>query len=573
MIRGCHATGNPFDQFVASADFTNNNESTPAVTVSGTDRLVMFFELTSVDTAGARLQPRGPGRRWGPTGETRTGTGGGAQNCRLVASSSEVSTATTHLSSTPPRSYAFGGISFKPVGVAVVERSASFGATATITSAPQRRLHRQTALSATGAIASSATFYSILSGSAALSATATITSAPQRRLHRQAALGATGAIASSATFYSILTRSAALTATAQIAAAPQRRLHRQAALTASGSITSTAVFYSILERQGALTALATITSAPQRALLRSAAIAASAQITAAGQVEGGAVTHERSASLAPRLPSRRRGSVHSCARRRLARPQRSRRRRSERCPARFRSAASASIATTGEVLGGIERSASFTATAGISASPQRVLNSRASVSAIASIVTSRLRIHNRSVALSASASIAVSGHIAEIFTRSSSILAVAEISASGSVFGPGPAEETHPALGGVFDQTVTGGIVAVSVNGGTVAESSRGGTVAEPSRSATTPALRSGVVLEPSRGGEPDGDQSGDFDELLTGGRVAEYIRNGLIANGRGAVLNEPARGGVLTLVRSGTPSEPKRGGTFDESLTNGEVL
>ena len=87
-----------------------------------------------------------------------TGTGGGAQNCRLVTSSSEVSTATTHLSSTPPRSYAFGGISFKPVGVAVVERSASFGATATITSAPQRRLHRQTALSATGAIASSATF-------------------------------------------------------------------------------------------------------------------------------------------------------------------------------------------------------------------------------------------------------------------------------------------------------------------------------------------------------------------------------------------------------------------------------
>ena len=173
---------------------------------------------------------------------------------------------------------------------------------------------RSASLSATAAISSDG--YAILSRSAALSATAAIVSSvrsshqeplgcayghgfdrnsPQRRLHRQAALSATASIALSAQFFSILSRSAALSATAAIAASPQRALLRSAALSATGSITSTAVFFSILERQGALTALATLTAAgQQRVHIRSVSVNASADINAAGQVKGGAVTHRAS---------------------------------------------------------------------------------------------------------------------------------------------------------------------------------------------------------------------------------------------------------------------------------------
>ena len=117
VIRGCETTGNPFDDAVVSANFTAANQNTPAVTVSGSERTVMFFEVYSTDTTTAQFTAR-TNFTMGTNRGSTTGTGGGARNARREnVSSSESATATTHTASTSPRSYAFCGISFKPFAI------------------------------------------------------------------------------------------------------------------------------------------------------------------------------------------------------------------------------------------------------------------------------------------------------------------------------------------------------------------------------------------------------------------------------------------------------------------------
>ena len=113
VIRGCDTSGDPYDAFAASTEYTTTNQNTPAVTVSGADRLVMFFEAATSDTTAAQFTAR-VNFTMGTHRGTTTGTGAGMRNARRATASSESATATTHIITTAGRRYAFGGISFKP---------------------------------------------------------------------------------------------------------------------------------------------------------------------------------------------------------------------------------------------------------------------------------------------------------------------------------------------------------------------------------------------------------------------------------------------------------------------------
>jgi len=113
VIRGCVTSGNPYDNFQMSTQFTTANQNTPAVTVSGVDRLVMFFEANCVDTTTAQFTAR-TGFTMGTNRASTGGTGGGARNARLVTGSNVAAAASTHVAPAAGRFYAYAGISFKP---------------------------------------------------------------------------------------------------------------------------------------------------------------------------------------------------------------------------------------------------------------------------------------------------------------------------------------------------------------------------------------------------------------------------------------------------------------------------
>jgi hypothetical protein len=374
VIRGCITTGNPYDAFAASTQYTTANQNTPAVTVSGAERLVMFFEAHCVDSASAQFTARTNFTMGTHRGAT-TGTGGGAQNARRETGSSEAATATTHAAPAAGRFYAFGGISFKPPEAATVERSAAIGAT--------------------GAITASGTFFSIFDRSAAVSATADIASAGSgfTLFTASAAIDAAGAIASSGTFWTTFDRSASLDGAGAVTTAHQRELFRQATLDAAGGIASSGsfwtiferaaaieatggiasdgTFFSILERAAAIDAVAGIVSAPQRDLLRALALAATADINATGQVGDAPVTHDRSATFG----------------------------------------AAAAIDSSAIFWSILERVVSLGATGSLAAVGQRDLLRAAQLEAVASLATSGQRDLSRSAALSALAAISAAGAV------------------------------------------------------------------------------------------------------------------------------------------------------------------
>lgn len=113
VIRGCIRTGNPYDDFQMTAESFAANTNTPAVTVSGADRLVMIYSTHDTDASTARFTAL-TGFALGTHRGLTTGTGGGIRPAYLATGSSHSATATTHTASTAPRSHVLAGISFIP---------------------------------------------------------------------------------------------------------------------------------------------------------------------------------------------------------------------------------------------------------------------------------------------------------------------------------------------------------------------------------------------------------------------------------------------------------------------------
>jgi hypothetical protein len=338
-------------------------------------------------------------------------------------------------------------------GARVASRSAALSAVGAISSDGHGILSRSASLTATGTVTAAGTAFSVLERSASLTATASIATAgtvtPGAVTHeRSASLTVAGTIATSATFISILERSASLTATAGIAttprrvlhrsalvaataaisSAPQRRLQRSVSLGAVADISSRPEISGIVTRSAAISATASISSTPQRQLRRSAALGAAASVEAAGYTR-----RERSASL---------GAVGGIS----ARPQRALSRAaaltasgsiaSDGISVLRRSAlisALGTIATSGDIVGAITRSASISATAGISTAHQRALRRSALLSASGTIATAHRRVLYRRASLDAVGGIASSSSVGAVIEAAAHLVASGNISAAGRI--------------------------------------------------------------------------------------------------------------------------------------------
>jgi hypothetical protein len=220
-------------------------------------------------------------------------------------------------------------------------------------------LERSTAASAATGIATAATFWSIFTGAAASAATGAIATAGEviHVFARSTAAAATGAVSTAG--QRDLLRAAATSATGAISTAPQRELQRSTSADATGAIASDG--FAILERSAALAASGAVASAPQRDLLRSTSLAATGDINATGAIEGGFITHTRSASLD----------------------------------------ATGAVVVAGEFWSTLERAVDVGAVAGIASDAERDLLRSALITASGQVATSSLIVHDRAALLAA----------------------------------------------------------------------------------------------------------------------------------------------------------------------------
>jgi hypothetical protein len=169
---------------------------------------------------------------------------------------------------------------------ATFERSASVSATGAATVAAfSRDLHRQSAVAASGGIATAG--QRDLQRSAAVSATGAVASDGHGILERSSSVSASGAVSS--TGQRDLLRAVQVAATGDIFASGQiegqlTEHNRAAALTATASIETTAVFWTTFERQLSLTATATTSTAGHAVLARSASVEATGAISSTGSL-------------------------------------------------------------------------------------------------------------------------------------------------------------------------------------------------------------------------------------------------------------------------------------------------
>lgn len=273
---------------------------------------------------------------------------------------------------------------------------------------------------------------------------------------RSAAVAATGAVTvADRTFWTTFERSAATAATGTLAVtAYQRERLRQIAIAAAGAITSTGQRDRL--RQAALTATAAITAAPQRDLQRSTALSAAATIAAAyqhdhnrqadlsaataiattGQIEGGAATVERAATLTATgaitatatfwSTLERSAAATSAAAVTVIAYQREHQRQAT-------VNTTGTITVAGEIEGAEQRAASITATGAIQVAYIRVHVRQTTLTSAANIQVGYQRYHLRQATLTAAGLITTTGTVNTTLERALTLTALGAITASGDI--------------------------------------------------------------------------------------------------------------------------------------------
>lgn len=112
-VRGCIATGDPWDAQAGAGPYTTANQAVAAVTVSGTERMVVQF-FNSMDNQAA-----GTISGWtaGTAATTATGTDAGFQTFRKDNVSASTGADASTAAAPAQGAYAYIGISFKPPAV------------------------------------------------------------------------------------------------------------------------------------------------------------------------------------------------------------------------------------------------------------------------------------------------------------------------------------------------------------------------------------------------------------------------------------------------------------------------
>ena len=111
VIRGCRTVGDPWDDETSSGPHTAANQAFPAVTVSGAERTVIIFGL-STDNAAFAMTSSG----WtdGTEDDDTGGTDSAFQTVRKSNVSASTSADTSTVAAPTQGAYAFMGVSFKP---------------------------------------------------------------------------------------------------------------------------------------------------------------------------------------------------------------------------------------------------------------------------------------------------------------------------------------------------------------------------------------------------------------------------------------------------------------------------
>ena len=112
VIRGCITTGDPWDQAVASAVYSTANQAVAAITVSGSERMVVHFLVKCDDFATA---PTLSGWTAGTQVESTSGTDASAGTFRKDNISAGTGADASTTEAPAAGRYAFLGVSFKPL--------------------------------------------------------------------------------------------------------------------------------------------------------------------------------------------------------------------------------------------------------------------------------------------------------------------------------------------------------------------------------------------------------------------------------------------------------------------------
>jgi hypothetical protein len=272
VIRGCKTTGNPWDAIgvVDNSGFEfylgTANGAIPAVTVSGSDRLVVQFVLVADNTA---IGTAPSGWTGGTIDSDNTGTGANFQTYRRTPSANTAAAA-SNVDSTD-QGYTFYGFSFRP---AVTDGAAALSGAGSVASTATRVRSGSTALAGAGTLA--ATSIRVQHSSSAFSGEGTLAAAGVRVQSGQAALAGQGTLAANPV--GVFGGSAALAGAGSLSAVPFRIAGGSASLAGVGSLSASSV--GVLLGQASLSGAGGLTAAAVRVRLASASLAAAGTLAA-----------------------------------------------------------------------------------------------------------------------------------------------------------------------------------------------------------------------------------------------------------------------------------------------------
>jgi hypothetical protein len=298
VVRGCVTTGDPWDQIAQSPLYSTANGAVPAVTVSGSERTVIQFFVSSDDLSAGSVT----GWTAGTAATTTTGTDAGFQTFRKENVSSSTSADASTASAPAQGRYIFFGASFVP-------------APAPITGNLSQTLGAAT-LSASGQVSVSGSLSSTLGAATGSAAGSVAVAGSLSSTLGTATLSASGGVQASGSLSSTLS-AATLSASGTVGAAEitgnlsqtlgAATLSGSGGVQVAGSLTAT-LGSATLSGSGGVTVGGTLSSALGAATLSSSGAVevsgqasvglAAASLSASGSVGGGEITGQLSVTLA-----------------------------------------------------------------------------------------------------------------------------------------------------------------------------------------------------------------------------------------------------------------------------------
>lgn len=188
VIRGCIASGDPWDAQAGAGPYTTANQAFPAVTVSGTERMVVQFG-NSMDNAAFDLTTAG----WtiGTEDDDATGTDCAFQTARKDNVSSSTSADATTAAAPAQGAYGFMGISFKPPPAAALFEAA-VSAAATVAAVLTTVIQAAASIVGTAVLAGALT--TSIEAAANISGTASVAAQLTTEINVAAAISGTGTV-------------------------------------------------------------------------------------------------------------------------------------------------------------------------------------------------------------------------------------------------------------------------------------------------------------------------------------------------------------------------------------------